>query len=159
MDDAQRRLGLLGVLPRLARLSAVLNRGRLVERAMAAAGVTVDRPGMTTLLTLHTAGEPLRVGEIAHRQQVVGPHITRQIHELERRELVRRVADPTDQRARLVELTPAGSRAAEGYLGAVLGWFDDVLAGWSEPDRADLGRLLARFADDLTTHLDALGED
>jgi hypothetical protein len=38
---------------------------------------TLERPAMTVLATLHLAGQPLRVGEIAIRMQVVGPHVTR----------------------------------------------------------------------------------
>lgn len=73
---------LAGLLPRITQLSAVLTRGRVVERAVAAAGIDVDRPALSVLITLHTAGGPLRVGEIATRMQVVGPHVTRQVNEL-----------------------------------------------------------------------------
>ncbi|WP_086815480.1 MarR family winged helix-turn-helix transcriptional regulator, partial [Streptomyces cacaoi] len=145
--------GLLEFLPRLTRLSHVVTRGRLVERAMDAAGVRLDRPAMSVLITLHSAERPLRVGEIAERLQVVGPHVTRQVNGLRQRGLVHRVTDPGDQRARLVELTDEGRQAAERYLGTVLGWFVDALAHWSEEDRRDLGRLLGRFADDVVAHL------
>lgn len=53
---------LAGLLPRITQLSAVLTRGRVVERAVAAAGIDVDRPALSVLITLHTAGGPLRVG-------------------------------------------------------------------------------------------------
>ncbi|MFD0648404.1 MarR family transcriptional regulator [Streptomyces malaysiensis subsp. malaysiensis] len=99
---------LLAMLPRLTQLSGAVNRGRLTERAMEAAGVAVDRPAMSVLVSLHVAGGPLRVGEIAARMQVVGPHVTRQVNELARRGLVRRVTDPDDQRARLIEPTAEG---------------------------------------------------
>ncbi|MCO6003967.1 hypothetical protein NE236_03150 [Actinoallomurus purpureus] len=35
-------------------------------------------------------------------------------------------------------------------------WFTGAIAHWSAPDRADLGRLLGRFADDVTAHLTTL---
>jgi DNA-binding MarR family transcriptional regulator len=149
-------LDLMALLPRLAQVSGVLNRGRLIERAMAASGITVDRPAMGVLLTLHMAGEPLRVGEIAHRMQVVGPHITRQLNELERRDLARRVPDPDDQRARLIELTPGGSAATTRYMETMLGWLAGSLDGWTAQDRATFGRLLARFVNDFTARIDAL---
>lgn len=145
---------LAGLLPRITQLSAVLTRGRVVERAVAAAGIDVDRPALSVLITLHTAGGPLRVGEIATRMQVVGPHVTRQVNELERRGLVHRVADPADQRARLVEMTSGGAGAVGRYLREVLGWFSGAMAGWSEQDRADLTRLLGRMMDDLTAQVD-----
>lgn len=150
---------LVAILPHLARLSGALNRGKLIERAMDQVGITLDRPAMSVLAVLHTADEPLRIGEIARRMQVVGPHVTRQLHELERRGLVHRVADPDDQRARLVELTPAGAAAADRYLRTIVGWFAEVVADWPAEDRRTFGRLLSRFVDDLSTRLAALDED
>lgn len=149
-------LDLLGVLARVSQLSSALSRGKLIERATAAAGMTIDRPSITVLVTLQMAGEPLRIGEIATRMQVVGPHVTRQLNELERRDLARRVPDPHDQRARLIELTPAGATAATRYMTTLLGWFGDVLNDWSPQDRQTFGHLLERFATDLTARAETL---
>jgi len=152
-DKDDGRLDLSAVLPRLMQLGAVLNRSKLMERAMDQVGIPLDRPAVTVLVTLRTAGQPLRVGEIATRMQVVGPHVTRHLHELERRGLVVRVTDPHDQRARLIELTPEGGAAAGRYLQTVLGRFTDAVADWSDEDRQTFGHLLARFVDDLTVRL------
>ncbi|HEX8870399.1 MAG TPA: MarR family transcriptional regulator [Lentzea sp.] len=141
------------VLPRLMQLGTVLNRSQLVERAMERVGIPMDRPGLTVLVTLRMAAQPLRVGEIAARMQVAGPHVTRHLHELERAELVRRVTDPDDQRARLIELTEQGAAAAGRYLEAVLGLFTGAVADWSVEDQRTFGRLLSRFVDDLQAHL------
>ncbi|MGW6447489.1 MarR family winged helix-turn-helix transcriptional regulator [Lentzea sp. NPDC055074] len=141
------------MLPQLMQLGTVLNRSHLVERAMDQVGLPIDRPGLTVLITLRMAGQPLRVGEIAARMQVVGPHVTRHLHDLERADLVRRVADPGDQRARLVELTEKGAGAAARYLEAILGWFSDAVSDWSEEDKAAFGRLLSRFVEDLQAHV------
>ena len=102
---------------------------------MKAAGLPLERPAMSVLVTLHLAGQPLRIGEIATRMQVVGPHVTRQVNELARRGLVRRVTDPVDQRARLIEPTSEGSAATDRYMRIVLGWFTEALADW--PERTD----------------------
>jgi DNA-binding MarR family transcriptional regulator len=152
-------LDLLALLPRLTQLGNVLNRSRLAERAMERVGVALDRPAMSVLVVLRMAGQPLRVGEIARRMEVVGPHVTRQMNELERRRLARRVTDPHDQRARLIELTPDGATAADRYLGTVLGWFTGALADWPKQDRQTFGRLLARFADDLAAHLAVIDDE
>src|ERR1700754_632683 len=104
MGDTEGRLDPLTVLPRLMQLSTVLNRSHLAEHAMERAGLALDRPALTVIVTLQMAGKPLRVGEIATRMQVVGPHVTRHLHELEKRGLVRRVTEPDDQRARLIAL-------------------------------------------------------
>ncbi|MEU7144868.1 MarR family transcriptional regulator [Nocardia sp. NPDC046473] len=152
-DRNDDRLDPAAVLPHLMQLSAVLNRSQLTERAMDQVGIPLDRPALTVLVTLRMAGQPLRVGEIATRMQVVGPHVTRHLHELERRGLVHRVTDPNDQRARLIELTSEGGEAAGRYLGAVLGWFTDAVADWSDEDRRVFGTLLTRFVRDVTARL------
>lgn len=141
------------VLPRLTRLSNAITRGGIAERAVKAAGHALDRPAVGVLVTLHLADGPLRVGEIAERMQVVGPHVTRQVQALERHGLVRRVSDPRDRRASLIEPTAEGAGAAERYVTAMIGWFTEVVSGWPEQDRKDLGRLLGRLADDVTAHL------
>ncbi|MBB5917476.1 DNA-binding MarR family transcriptional regulator [Nocardia transvalensis] len=157
-DTDDGRLDPSTVLPHVMQLSSVLNRSQLADRAMNSLGIPMDRPALTVLVTLRTAGHPLRVGEIATRMNVVGPHVTRHLNELERRGLVRRVADPHDQRARLIELTPEGGEVAGRYLSTVLGWFTDALADWSEEDRQVFGTLLTRFVGDLTTRLADLDE-
>ncbi|MFJ1680641.1 MarR family winged helix-turn-helix transcriptional regulator [Streptomyces sp. NPDC088251] len=150
---------LLAVLPRITQLSAAFTKGRLAERATEAAGFALDRPAMGVLLSLRTAGKPLRIGEIADRMQVVGPHVTRQVQALEKRSLVRRVADPHDRRASLIEPTGTGAEAADRYVAALLGWFAEALTDWPQQDRDDLARLLARLVDDVTARLARLDED
>ncbi|WP_326568492.1 MarR family transcriptional regulator [Amycolatopsis rhabdoformis] len=153
MSDTDGRLDPMTVLPRLMQLSTVLNRSHLAERAMEQAGLALDRPALTVIITLQMAGKPLRVGEIATRMQVVGPHVTRHLHELEKRGLVQRVTDPDDQRARLIELTPDGAAAAGRYLQTILSWFTEAVAEWSIDDQRTFGALLNRFVDDLTARL------
>ena len=158
-DTSGDGLDLMALLPRLTRLGAVLNRNRLAERAMERLGIALDPPAVTVLVTVRMAGQSLRIGDIAKRMQVVGPHVTRLLHDLERRALVRRIPDPDDQRARLVELTPDGAAAADRYLGTVLDWFNDALGDWSDEDRRDLGRLLGRLVDDLIAHVHAIDDE
>ncbi|MFB7653244.1 MULTISPECIES: MarR family winged helix-turn-helix transcriptional regulator [unclassified Streptomyces] len=144
---------LLAVLPRLTQLSAAFTKGRLADRATEAAGLALDRPAMGVLLALRTADGPLRIGEIADRMQVVGPHVTRQVQALEKRGLVRRVADPHDRRASLIEPTEPGTDAANRYVTSLLSWFAEALADWPRQDREDLTRLLTRLVDDVTARL------
>lgn len=145
-------------LTQLTQLSSAVTRGRLFERALDAAGLALDRPALSVMLTLHTADRPLRIGEIAERMQVVGPHVTRQVQELERRDLVRRIADPLDRRASLIEPTEQGAAAMNRYTASIIGWFTDAIAEWSDQDRADLGRLLGRLAKDVIARLARLDD-
>jgi DNA-binding MarR family transcriptional regulator len=144
------------LLPRLMELSRTLSRGRLYERAVADAGITLERPALTILTVLFARAKPARIGDIAAQMQVEGPHVTRHVQGLERRGLVERVVDPDDGRARLIAPTAAGREIAERYTGVVLGWFSDALADWPAGDRAELTRLLGKMIDDLTAHLTEL---
>ncbi|WIY00684.1 MarR family transcriptional regulator [Amycolatopsis mongoliensis] len=121
-------------------------------------GADLDRPGLSIILALHMTGKAMRVGEIADRMQVAGPHVTRHLHVLERRRLVHGLADPGDRRARLVELTPDGAELADRYVTTLLGWFGEALSGWSSKDRKTFYDLLLRFTDDLAAFLAATGE-
>ncbi|MEV4895233.1 MarR family transcriptional regulator [Nonomuraea sp. NPDC055795] len=151
-DDDQ----VLAVMPRLAQLGNALSRGLLTEHAMKSTGVAVDRPAFSVLVAVRLAGRPLRISEIAERMRLVQPHVTRQVQQLERHGLVRRTGDPGDRRVSFIEPTDEGQAAADRYAHSLIGWFADAIAHWPEQDRADLGRLLTRFADDVTAHLSAV---
>ncbi len=56
--------------------------------------------------------------------------------------LVDRGMDPADRRRRVLTLTDTGSAAATALAAAAAGIEDDFLAGLSQPDRRDLGRIL-----------------
>jgi DNA-binding MarR family transcriptional regulator len=150
---------LRSVLPRLLQLGNLMNRSGLGERAMKQVGADLDRPGLSIILALHMTGKAMRVGEIADRMQVAGPHVTRHLHVLERRRLVHGLADPDDRRARLVELTPDGAELADRYVTTLLGWFGEALSGWSAKDRRTFYDLLLRFTDDLAAFLSVTAED
>ncbi len=150
---------LRSVLPRLMQLGTLMNRSGLGERAMKRVGADLDRPGLSIILALHMTGKAMRVGEIADRMQVAGPHVTRHLHVLERRRLVRGLADPDDRRARLVELTPDGAELADRYVTTLLGWFGEALSDWSPKDRRTFYDLLLRFTDDLAAFLSATAEE
>ncbi|WP_431034880.1 MarR family winged helix-turn-helix transcriptional regulator [Streptomyces sp. P6-2-1] len=151
--------GFLAALPRFTQLSTAFTKGRLPERAAQASGLHLDKPAISVLLNLRTSGRPLRIGEIAERMSVVGPHVTRHVQVLEKRGLVHRVSDPEDRRASLIELTPAGSEGVERYGASLFSWFTDVLADWPEQDRAELARLLTRLANDVTERIALLDEE
>ena len=145
--------------PARVQLGNLMNRSGLGERAMKRVGADLDRPGLSIILALHMSGKAMRVGEIADRMQVAGPHVTRHLHVLERRRLVHGLADPDDRRARLVQLTPDGAELADRYVTTVLGWFGEALSGWSAKDRQTFYGLLLRFTDDLAAFFSATGEE
>jgi DNA-binding MarR family transcriptional regulator len=83
--------------------------GRLARRIRLA---TNDIPPLqfSALATLDKHG-PLRSGELAGREAVTAPTMTRVLAALAERGLVRREADPTDARSVRVSLSPDGVEA------------------------------------------------
>lgn len=79
--------------------------------------------------------------------------MTRHVAALERRGLVERVRDPDDGRAWRIALTEDGGHAALACRRAASQWFEAVLSGWPEPERAELARLMGKLADDMCVYL------
>ena len=67
---------------------------------------------LATLATVESAG-PLTLGDLAVREHVAPPTITRAVAGLEAEGLVVRRIDPADRRVARVEVTPAGRRLLE----------------------------------------------
>jgi DNA-binding MarR family transcriptional regulator len=82
------------------------------------------------LRLLARAGEPVRIGELAARLEVVPRSATSMVDALEAAGLVSRQADPADRRSVLVGLTDAGA---------------DLLARLSRARRASAAALFARL--------------
>jgi DNA-binding MarR family transcriptional regulator len=59
-------------------------------------------------LAVVTFDGPIRMSELAAREQVTAPAITRTVDILVRKKLVRRLRDPADGRAQLINATVAG---------------------------------------------------
>ena len=91
----------------------------------------------------------LRLGELAVRRGVCQSVVSRQVGELEARGLVIRRPDPTDRRAGLVRLTPAGHELHAEAVATRRQWLHDALAQRTENDvRATTG-LIRALADEL----------
>jgi DNA-binding MarR family transcriptional regulator len=74
--------------------------------------ITPKQMSMTALGTLSTlSAGPLRVSALAEREGTTQPGMTALVNRLAASGYVRRIADPTDGRATLVQLTEAGERA------------------------------------------------
>jgi DNA-binding MarR family transcriptional regulator len=92
---------------------------------------------ISALSCLHKAG-PMTPGELATREGVQPPSMTRVIAALEELGLVSRRAHPTDGRQAIVELTVAGHAKIEEEVSARERWLDHQLADLTEQERAEL---------------------
>lgn len=69
---------------------------------------------LSALWVLIDAGDPIRLSELADRENVTVPTMSRIVTGLERDGLIARTADPDDGRASLLEVTAAGADLIKG---------------------------------------------
>lgn len=112
----------------------------------AAAGVDLDVGAMSVLMAVVRLG-PQRPTELS-RVMALDPSTTsRHLSSLIRKGYARRVPDPDDGRAHLVEATDAG-RGMHAHIGAVRDrMLEELLRDWPPGEVDELARLMSRFND------------
>src|SRR5216683_1439033 len=120
MDEAGRRRALVA---QTARFTAAFLRW---TDAHACDGLTYQR--MRLLEALHCGG-PAIMRALGHQLGVTPRNMTAMVDALEEAHLVARRPHPTDRRATLVELSPAGVEEAERALGSRLDAMADLFEG------------------------------
>lgn len=94
-------------------------------------------------MLLHKGPQP--VNEIGRRIEISSGAITTAVDRLERLGLVTREADPDDRRARIVQLTAAGSAQAAEAFAAHRSAMDSAAKALTEVERATLIELLKKL--------------
>ena len=118
------------------RLSVVrLNRKLRAQRA----GESISLTQISALSTLHKCG-PLTPGQLAAKEGVQPPSMTRVIAALEDLGHVKRKPHPTDGRQAIVELSTIGLSFIEDTISAREAWLDRQLAGLSGEEREVLSK-------------------
>ena len=134
-------------LERLFRLTA----GRsLYRRQSEAVGVEVTRAGYGVLRTLDEAG-PLGTTELAKRCAMDPGATVRQVKAMEGDGLVSRTTGTDDARVTVVALTDAGCDVYRRIVEVRTAHLAQVLADWTDADRATLARLVDRLVEGLST--------
>jgi len=139
-------------------LARSLKHGRLHDFLVEQARVDADQAGLAVLYVLHAAGTGLRLTDLADQLRIDAPAVTRKAQQLERCGLVSRSQDQLDARSTRVQLTAAGRRTISRFLAARRTWVTSLLADWSDAEQAEFARLLARFAQDIQSQLERLGD-
>lgn len=117
------------------------------SRLRARFGITLPRFDLMAQLERHPQG--LRMGELSKRMMVTGGNVTGITDQLQQEGLVSREALPTDRRAYLIRLTPAGRAAFSRMARAHEDWIGQLFSGLAETDRRALFRLLGRLKNGL----------
>lgn len=112
--------------------------------------------GPTLIAALATVGShgPITLGDLAAREQVAPPTITKVVEKLVANGLVARSADATDRRISRVAITPKGTRHLQTYRTRRTEWLADRLR---DLEPAELARLAA--AVDVLERIIAVPED
>jgi DNA-binding MarR family transcriptional regulator len=100
------------------------------------------------LAALRRAGSPYRLtpSELSRGLIITSGGLTRRLHALEARGLIRRMPDPEDRRSTPVALTPSGKLLVEDVLTQHVLNEDRLLAGLTEDERDRLAALLRTLA-------------
>ena len=149
---------LLDATTSISRLTRMLRRSKLSERACAEAGIVLDRIGLQILGHVRKAEQPPSVKDLAEAMQVEGPHATRQVQRLVARGLLEKNVDPDDRRVARLALTAEGLELIDRYHGVVKGWMRDAVADWPAEDKQQVCRLVKRWVDDIETYFDELDD-
>ncbi|HUP71846.1 MAG TPA: MarR family transcriptional regulator [Acidimicrobiales bacterium] len=137
----------MGVIGRISRLA------RHFDRAIAEnfAPFELGPDEFDLLATLRRSGKPyeLKPSELLASMMVSSATTTHRLDKLETRKLIERKPDPTDRRAVLVRLTPAGKKLVDRALAAHVALEHRLLAGLDERQRSALAQLLRRLNEEV----------
>jgi DNA-binding MarR family transcriptional regulator len=138
LPDAERRLALVAETARFA--------AAFLRWTEARTGDGLPYTRLRLLQTLHCDG-PAIMRNLGDQLGVSPRNMTAMVDALEDAALVRRRPHPTDRRATLVELTPAGQHEAEQVLGPRLEAMAGLFEGFSAAEQEAFGAALRRLAE------------
>lgn len=116
---------------------AVVRLNRRLRAQRTSAGVSLTQ--MSALSTLHKCGA-LSPGQLAAKEGVRPPSMTRVIAGLEELGYLTRKPHPSDGRQAIVELTDSGHDYMRAMIWAREAWLDQQLATCSDAEREVLGQ-------------------
>ena len=134
----------------LANLSALIliwDSPAFQGEVLAKSGESIDQQSHATLRHLLAWG-PMRPTSLAEVLATGASHVSKIVRRLEDDGWVIRTTDPSDKRATLITLTPAGEDAARGVYELGDRMIAEVLEGWSAKDVRAYTDLTVRFVKD-----------
>lgn len=138
----------------IVRLSQFVTRVRRFKLLRAATGLPFDRAAVIILRVLADA-QPLRPNQLAAELDVKPPHVTRKLTGLVDLGYVRRLPDPDDRRACLVELTPSGEAAVTQIRKVSTTAIREALVDWRPGDVERFAEALQLMVADYVAHADS----
>jgi DNA-binding MarR family transcriptional regulator len=106
---------------------------------------SITLPRFDLLAQLDRASDGLTMGELSDRLMVSNGNITGLVDRLVAEGLIARAPSPDDRRRSRVKLTQAGKRAFDAMTPVHERWIDELLAGLTRAEMAELLALLAKL--------------
>jgi DNA-binding MarR family transcriptional regulator len=132
----------------LRRLGRLLASRRVFSQLADAAGIELAQQAIQVLRVLDR-DQALSVAEVARAAHMDVGAVSRQLATLEARGFASRRPSRAHGSVVLVTATARGARVVAQVRTVQSRHLREALAGWSDDDRGDLGRLLGRLVDDL----------
>ncbi|MDT3445588.1 MULTISPECIES: MarR family winged helix-turn-helix transcriptional regulator [unclassified Pseudofrankia] len=117
-------------------------------------GAPVTAPEVDVLIHLRHAEQPVIARRLAERMRCSRAAISKTLAKLEGRGYVERQPSPTDRRAALVTISPAGAAVVDSIFPRQLAIEAELLAGLG-PDRARVVEALTLLVDTVATRVAA----
>ncbi|HEX9644515.1 MAG TPA: MarR family transcriptional regulator [Acidimicrobiia bacterium] len=125
----------------VARLRLSITRLARRIRQQAGASRALSPSRLSALTTIDRRG-PLRLGDLAARERISKPSITRIVARLERAGLAERTPDPDDRRSVRIAITPQGRRTLVTAGDRADRYLAEHVAALGDEDRATLAAAL-----------------
>lgn len=129
---------------------------RTLQAAEARRAVVLARHGITPamldmLVAVRRVGAPYTAtpSELARQLVLSAGGVSQRLDRLEQLGLVERTTNTEDRRSVSVTLTAAGLRALDDLIGEYMLHEEQLLAGWSAEERAQLATLLVRLHESI----------
>lgn len=134
-------------------LTVLLRRVQRIHISTASGELELDRSAYGIMARLADNG-PQRLGTLASGFGLDPSTITRQVQSLEKAGLAERSIDPSDRRASILQLTAEGKQVLDRTRARRREQLHSLLGDWNDDDRAQFGRLLAKFNESIDSLLD-----
>lgn len=124
---------------------------RLVDEAMNEAGLSLSRAKVLGVLAEHGAVNQAAVATVLG---FAPRSVTDTLDALEREGLATRGLDPSDRRARIVQITPAGTLALKRAVAVKHTAMNTIFGGLDDAARAQFAAVLTGIRSQLDSHLE-----
>jgi DNA-binding MarR family transcriptional regulator len=113
-------------------------------------------PGRAIVLGMLAGHDGISQRDLAEKMHLARPTVTIMLQKMEAEGLIERWDDIEDQRLTRIRLTDAGREQGKNLEDAYKAYINSTVGSLSEPDRAELARLLGLLNDNVTAALKEL---